>query len=155
MRRLEGNVLKFLPLSPSAQVVHHDGHLDYVVNGRLLHPVAAPALANDGDSNGIDDSSGGKGREAALTCEDHGSIQALNDDFLTFWSGLDALNETADDAVTAWCDMCWLDEQSPSTAAGPAGGSPPSASGEADGKPPSASGAADGKPPSAAGAASP
>lgn len=153
------NGLKCLPLS--AQVVRHDGHLDYVVNGRLIHPIPAPVLADDGDSNGVCDASRGKDREAAPTFEDHGSIRDLtapyeisNDDFLTFWSGLDALNETADEAVTAWCDMCWLDEMSLSTAAGPAGAPPPSSSEAASGNPPSASGAADAKSHSA-GAASP
>lgn len=65
------------------QVIHHDGHLDYVVNGRLIH------LASDG-----------------VTSEDHGSIRALDDDFVTFYETLDFLSENADEALESFCDVC-------------------------------------------------
>jgi len=85
-----------------------------VVNGRLLHPVQPdPSLADGGGSGagaGGGGSGSGAGDGAALLFEDHGSIRALDDDFVTFWSSLDVLNETADEtadeAAMAWCDLC-------------------------------------------------
>lgn len=71
------------------QVVQHDGHLDYVVNGRLLHPI------------GSDDDDG-----LFAEFEDHGSVKALDDDFLTFYETLDVLNESADQALESFCDIC-------------------------------------------------
>ncbi|CAM9799238.1 unnamed protein product, partial [Hapterophycus canaliculatus] len=89
-------------------VIHHDGHLDYVVNGRLLHPVQEDRLAVAG--GGTEDGEDGAG---TMLFEDHGSIRSLDDDFVTFWSSLDVLSETADEAVISWCDMCCSDGGSP------------------------------------------
>lgn len=79
-------------------MIHHDGHLDYVVNGRLIHPVQPGPADPDGSSTGA-------------LYEDHGSIRALDDDFVTFWSSLDVLSENADEAVISWCDMCPSDDE--------------------------------------------
>lgn len=77
----------FLP--PEQLIVHHDGHVDYVVKGRLMHPV------HDGPE------------ESQVTkFEDHGSIRALGNDFLTFYETLDVLSENADRAVESYCDLC-------------------------------------------------
>lgn len=80
---------KYETFHTPGQVVHHEGHLDYVVNGRLIHPV------DDGTGSG---ESGG--------FEDHGSIRALGDDFITFYETLDVLSENADKAVESFCDLC-------------------------------------------------
>lgn len=80
--------------------------MDYVVNGRLIHPVQVDASTTDGNGDGT-----GSGGAATTLFEDHGSIRALNDDFLTFLSSLDVLNEAVvDDAVLSFCDMCPGDE---------------------------------------------
>lgn len=71
------------------QVIHHAGHIDYVVNGRLLHPI------------GAEDGSG-----EVHAFEDHGAIRALDDDFVTFYETLDVLSENADQAVESFCDLC-------------------------------------------------
>lgn len=76
------------------QMVNHDGHLDYVVNGRLIHPV---------EGGGLD------GQE--LTFEDHGSIRVLEDEFLDFYETLDFLSESADKAVESYCDLCLQDHE--------------------------------------------
>ncbi|CAM9604447.1 unnamed protein product [Scytosiphon promiscuus] len=94
-------------------VIHHDGHLDYVINGRLIHPIQAdhPAAAA-----GVSETNG-DGANGGPLFEDHGSIRTLDDDFVTFWSSLDVLSETADEAVISWCDMCCSDFGSPSSPA--------------------------------------
>lgn len=73
-------------------MIQHDGHLDYLVNGRLIHPLQPDPDAPEGAADAL--------------FEDHGSIRALDDDFITFWSSLDVLSENADEAVTSWCDLC-------------------------------------------------
>lgn len=99
--------LTCLPLRPSAvshaQVIHHNGHLDYVVNGRLIHPVQVnPA---DADANGDGTGSGGAA-VPQMQFEDHGSIEALDEDFVTFWSSFSMLSESADEEVLSFCDLC-------------------------------------------------
>lgn len=91
---------------PHAQVIHHDGHLDYLVNGRLIHPVQVDSAAAGGN-NGDGAETGGA---TTTHFEDHGSIRALDDDFVTFWSSFSLLSETADEEVLSFCDMCSSDE---------------------------------------------
>eukprot|EP00903_Cladosiphon_okamuranus_P005456 g5441.t1 len=84
-------------------VIHHNGHLDYVVNGRLIHPVQVGPPPADGNDNGT-----GSGGAAApqMQYEDHGSIKALDEDFVTFWSSFSQLSEMADEEVLSFCDIC-------------------------------------------------
>lgn len=84
-----GQASLVLSLPPEQLIVHHDGHVDYVVNGRLMHPVQ-----------------GGDEENPVTKFEDHGSIRALEDDFLTFYETLDVLSENADRAVESYCDLC-------------------------------------------------
>lgn len=96
---------------PRAQIIHHNGHLDYVVNGRLIHPVqpdpaAAAADAAVGNGDGTGTGTGAGGGAATMQFEDHGSIQALDEDFVTFWSSFSLLSETADEEVLSFCDLC-------------------------------------------------
>lgn len=77
------------PLSDTCQVIHHAGHVDYVVNGRLIHPIHSSRAA--GESG---------------TFEDHGSIRALDDEFVSFYETLDVLSENADKALESFCDLC-------------------------------------------------
>lgn len=83
-------------------MVHHDGHLDYVVNGRLIHPV--------GSSGSVGGDEGGGGGEGGVSTafEDHGSIRTLDDNlitFLDFVAMLDAPSMNVDD-VGPFCDLC-------------------------------------------------
>lgn len=84
------------------QVVHHDGHLDYVVNGRLIHPVASCDSAG-----GVEGGAGGEG-DVGAAFEDHGSIRTLDDSivtFLDFVAMLDTASGDADD-MAPFCDLC-------------------------------------------------
>ena len=103
-----------LPLHPPslshAQVIHHNGHLDYVVNGRLVHPVQIdPAAAAAAEATG-DATAAGGAATPQMQFEDHGSIQALDEDFVTFWSSFSLLSETADEEVLSFCDLCSSDD---------------------------------------------
>ena len=53
---------------------------------------------------------GAGGGELPMQFEDHGSIQALDEDFVTFWSSFSLLSETADEEVLSFCDICSSDD---------------------------------------------
>ncbi|CAM9515550.1 unnamed protein product, partial [Laminaria digitata] len=83
-------------------VVHHAGHVDYVVNGRLIHPLGS-SVSVSGDEGG----DGGEG-DVAAAFEDHGSIRTLDDNLMTFLDVVAMLDAPGpnDDDVVRFCDIC-------------------------------------------------
>ncbi|CAM9171765.1 unnamed protein product [Choristocarpus tenellus] len=70
------------------RVVHHNGHLDYVVNGRLIHPV------NSNSDDGI-----------FTDTEDHGAVRILDEELLSFLESLDGLGDNDTQSVSTYCDL--------------------------------------------------
>lgn len=95
-------VRALIVMALSPQVVHHAGHLDYVVNGRLIHPVGS-----SGSVSGADEGGGGGGDgDSAATFEDHGSIRALDDNLVTFLDFVAMLDSGNADELAPFCDLC-------------------------------------------------
>lgn len=82
------------------QVVHHDGHLDYVVNGRLIHPIDSSCSLTG------DDLGGGEGG-MSTEFEDHGSIRTLDESLVTFLDFVAMLEApSVNDDMGPFCDLC-------------------------------------------------
>lgn len=82
-------------------MVHHDGHLDYVVNGRLIHPVGS-SISVGGDAGNGGGGEGGLG----VAYEDHGSIRMLDDNLVTFLDCVAMLDSGNPADLEPFCDLC-------------------------------------------------